>query len=48
MTNHDSHESPKNYWAKELEKPSLAEPKLTKFMWVKPLSLFHTLEFKGI
>lgn len=36
-----------NHWAKELQKESLKEPNLRKFVWYKPLSIFHTLEFKG-
>ena len=38
-----------NHWEKELEKPSLAEPLLkSKYFWLKPLTVFHALEFKGL
>ena len=37
-----------NYFEQELQKPSLKEPAYkSKFTWVKPLSAFHTMEFKG-
>lgn len=38
-----------NHWEKELEKPSLKEPKFqNKLFWVKPLSLFHHMEYRGM
>ena len=37
-----------NFWELELKKDSLKEPKLRKFIWYKPLSIYHTLEFRGL
>lgn len=37
------------HWTKELEKHSFKEPKLrNKLFWLKPLSVFHRLEYRGI
>lgn len=38
-----------NHWEKELEKTSLKEPGFqSKFFWVKPLSYFHEMEYRGM
>jgi hypothetical protein len=45
----EAHHVPKNYWEKELEKVSLKEPSLvSKYFWLKPLTMFHSLEFRGL
>jgi hypothetical protein len=45
----DKHNNPfKSYWLTELEKPFLEEPALKKkSQWLKPLTVFHALEFRG-
>jgi hypothetical protein len=53
MGHHNSevHEdnSGKNYWEKELEKKTLKEPPLkSKFQWIKPLTVYHALVFRGL
>ena len=54
MSHHDetlpnNNQPTKSYWEKELEKPSLKEPPLkSKFFWLKPLTPYHSLEFRGI
>ena len=36
-----------DFWAKELEKPSLKEgPLKPKILWIKPLTIYHKTEFK--
>lgn len=38
----------KSHWEQELEKPTLKEgPYKLKFLWLKPLSAFHSMEFRG-
>lgn len=38
----------KSYWEKELEKDSLKEPPMKrKWHWLKPLTTYHALEFRG-
>ena len=40
--------SDKNYWEQQLQRSSLKEPPLVpKSQWIKPLSVFLALEFKG-
>ena len=42
------HERPKNHWELQLEKVSLREPALkNKYSWLKPLTVYHALEFRG-
>ena len=42
------HSDTKTHWEKELQKPSLKEaPLKPKFQWMKPLTIYHTLEFRG-
>ncbi len=53
MTEHhestEHNQQQENYWLNELKKESLKEPKLkSKFFWIKPMSIFHQLEFRGI
>jgi len=37
-----------NHWEKELLKPTLKEPGFkSKGEWIKPLTIFHTLAFRG-
>jgi hypothetical protein len=44
MSTTDSH----NHWAEEIKKPSLKEPPFkSKFQWLKPITAFTRLEFKG-
>ena len=44
----NDHES-KSYWEKELEKSSLREPPMkAKLQWLKPLSIMHRMEFRGL
>jgi hypothetical protein len=39
---------PKNHWELEIEKHSIKEPTLrSKFQWLKPLTVYHSLEFRG-
>ena len=39
----------KSHWEKELEKDSLKEPPMkSKLLWIKPLTTFHSLEYRGI
>lgn len=39
----------KSYWEKELEKDSLKEPPMkSKISWIKPMTMFHDLEYRGI
>lgn len=46
--NHHQAEIKQNHWEKELEKRSLREPPLvSKFKWLKPLTIFQSLEFRG-
>jgi hypothetical protein len=49
MTQTEYHaERPKNHWELELEKTSLKEPALkSKYQWLKPLTVYHALEFRG-
>jgi hypothetical protein len=46
----DPHSEAKlNHWEKELLKSSLKEPSFKhKSEWVRPLTIFHTLAFRGI
>lgn len=38
-----------NHWENELQKPSLKEPPLkSKWLWLKPLTVYHSLEFRGL
>ena len=38
-----------SYWEEELKKPSLKEPPLvSKYKWIRPLTVFHSLAFRGI
>ncbi len=44
----ETEEKPKTYFEQELEKTSLREPPFNpKITWMKSLSVFTTLEFKG-
>ena len=44
-----SHQPKKSYWETELEKTSLAEPPMKpKITWLKPLSIMHRFEFRGL
>jgi hypothetical protein len=44
-----SHVPKKSYWEKELEKPSLKEaPLVSKWNWLKPLTVYHALQFRGL
>jgi hypothetical protein len=50
---HSSHnedsKSHLSYWEQQLKRPNLQEPPLVgKFHWLKPLTVYHVLEFKGI
>jgi hypothetical protein len=47
---HEVHSEKKlNHWEQELLKPSLKEPPFKKKNeWIKPLTIFHTLAFRGI
>jgi hypothetical protein len=48
--NHNDHHSEKkfNHWEKELLKPSLKEAHFkNKSEWIRPLTIFHTLAFRG-
>ncbi len=37
-----------NHWEKELLKPTLKEPGFkSKSEWIKPLTIYHTLGFRG-
>ena len=49
MTQTEYHvERPKNHWELDLEKTSLKEPALkSKYHWLKPLTVYHALEFRG-
>lgn len=53
MSHNDNHndaqsDSKLNHWEKELLKTSLKEPAFKpKGEWVKPLTIFHTLAFRG-
>ena len=43
-----SHASGVNYWEQQLQRSSLKEPPfIPKSQWIRPLSAFLTLEFKG-
>jgi hypothetical protein len=53
MPHNDNHqevlsEKKLNHWEQELLKPSLKEPPFkNKSEWIKPLTIFHTLAFRG-
>ncbi len=50
MSPHSDHgETKLDYWEEQLKRPSLKEPAMkTKYYWLKPLTVYHALEFKGI
>jgi hypothetical protein len=46
--NHTQENKTTNYWEQELKKNSLKEPPMkARFLWLKPLTIFHGLEFRG-
>lgn len=48
MTYEIKAEDPNNYWNQQLKRESLKEPELKmKYFWLKPLTTFHRLEFRG-
>jgi hypothetical protein len=37
-----------SYWEQQLLRPNLKEPPMvSKYHWLKPLTVYHALEFKG-
>ena len=39
----------RNYWEDQLERSNLKEPNLvSKKFWLKPLTVYHALEFRGL
>jgi hypothetical protein len=51
MPQHDENNDKKklNHWEQELLKPSLKEPAFKdKSEWINPLTIFHTLAFRGM
>jgi hypothetical protein len=48
MSSYEIANNENTYWHQELKKPSLKEPPLKyKYYWLKPLSTFHRMEFRG-
>jgi hypothetical protein len=45
---HPQEELKKNFWEEQLKRITLKEPPMkSKWSWIKPLSGYHTLEFRG-